>query len=381
LLFLAYSAIRKFKKREFWTFASAENEKNDMAAPKVSVLMSVYNGERYLCEAIDSILNQTFKDFEFLIINDGSTDRTADIMQSYEDLRIIIINNEKNIGLTKSLNKGLRIAKGKYIARQDADDISLPLRFEKQVDYMDKHTDVVVVSCNIEVIDDGGQTLGRSDRAADPGLIAWYLPFYNYIGGHGRTVFRHQPVMKLGGYSEDLRYSQDYELWLCLAKSHKIAILPDVLVKWRRHDNNISVKDIDEQQSYSLANSRKRLAALTNEQLSVSQVSELRGFWEGRFPSGHQVSLLHTQLKRIYLAFLQERMLSGALKFELSRNLRIIIGKQFVKWVRTLSKRHQLTLKLKVSFYAFKWHPVGILKCWLSELLQMNVTITSKARP
>lgn len=351
-----------------------------MQNPRVSVIMSVYNGEKYIREAIDSIMNQTFKDFEFLIIDDGSTDSSPEIVRSYCDPRIRLFKQE-NAGLTKSLNRGLNLANGKYIARQDADDISLPLRFEKQIEFLDKHPDVVLSSSNIEFIDDRGKSLGISNRAVDPELIAWYLLFYNHIGGHSQVMFKRKSVMDLGGYSEDFCYSQDYELWLRLAKSNKIVILPDVLVKWRKHDDNISVKAIDEQQSYSLANSRNRLVGLTNEELSVSQVSELKCFWVGRFPNGHQVSILHNRLKRIYQAFLQERMQSVAFKSDLSRHLRIIIGKQFVKWVRSLSKRHQLILKLKVSFYAFKWHPFGILKCWLSELLQMNVTFTSKARP
>jgi len=115
-----------------------------MKEPKVTVLMPVYNGEKYLNEAIDSILGQTFKDFKFLIINDGSTDGTADILKSYKDSRIKVTNNEKNIGLTKSLNKGLKMAKSEYIARMDADDISLPTRLQKQVEFMDSHPKVGV---------------------------------------------------------------------------------------------------------------------------------------------------------------------------------------------------------------------------------------------
>jgi glycosyltransferase involved in cell wall biosynthesis len=341
-----------------------------MQNPKVSVIMSVYNGEKYLREAIDSILGQTFKDFEFLIIDDGSTDSSADIVRSYCDPRIRVFKQE-NAGLTKSLNKGLKLANGDYIARQDADDISLPFRLEKQVEFLDKHTDVVIVSSNIEFMDDRGESLGKTDRATDSDLIAWYLLFYNHIGGHSQVMFRHQPVMKLGGYSEALRCTQDYELWVRLAKSHEIVILPDVLLRWRKHDDNISVKNRDEQKLYGIAISSKRLAELTGRELGSSQVSELKDFWKGRFPNGHQVSLLHNQLKRIYLAFLQERMLSGAFKSELSRNLRIIIGKQFVRWVQTLSKRHQLTLMLKISFYAFKWHPLGIVKYWLTGLLKV----------
>ena len=110
--------------------------------PKVTVLMPVYNCEKYLRESIESILNQTFKDFEFLIINDGSSDKSAEIVESYNDNRINFVQNEKNIGLAASLNRGLDIAKGEYIARMDADDISLPERLEKQVRFMETNPQI-----------------------------------------------------------------------------------------------------------------------------------------------------------------------------------------------------------------------------------------------
>ena len=113
-----------------------------MAAPKISVLMSVFNGERYLIKAIDSILNQTFKDFEFIIIDDGSMDSSNAIIRSFDDPRVRLIENEKNIGLTKSLKKGIDLCRGEYIARMDGDDISLPERLKKQVEFMDHNRGV-----------------------------------------------------------------------------------------------------------------------------------------------------------------------------------------------------------------------------------------------
>ena len=114
--------------------------------PLISVVMSVYNGEKYLKRSIDSILNQTFKDFEFIIINDGSTDKSLEIIKSYDDDRIVLIDQE-NKGLTKSLNIGIKTASGKYIARQDADDVSLPDRLKKQVDFLEVREDVVLLGC------------------------------------------------------------------------------------------------------------------------------------------------------------------------------------------------------------------------------------------
>ena len=119
--------------------------------PKLSVIMPAYNAEKYIGEAIESILNQTFTDFEFIIIDDGSSDHTADIIKGFHDERIRFIQNEKNSGVANTLNKGLELSQGEYIARMDADDISLPARFEKQVAFMEANPDVAVVGCGIEL--------------------------------------------------------------------------------------------------------------------------------------------------------------------------------------------------------------------------------------
>lgn len=339
-----------------------------VANPKISVLMSVYDGERYLREAVESILNQTFTDFEFMIVDDGSTDGTWAILQSYNDPRIVLLRNEENTGLTRSLNMGLAVARGEYIARQDADDVSLPERLEKQVRFLDKHPEIVLVSSDVEFIDSEGRSLGRSQRACDPNLVAWYLLFYNHVAGHSQVMFRHKPVMDLGGYSEARRYSQDYELWLRLVKLGDIAILPDVMLQWRHHGENISVKKYSEQEAYSLADARYSIAQLLGEELSLAEVAELRGFWLGRFPDSRRVGALHAKLKWLYRAFLQQRAQQGSSGPELSRQLRILIGQQFFHWVRALSTRHRLFSKLKVSLYAFAWHPLGALDCWLREI-------------
>ena len=124
-------------------------------APKITVLMSVYNGERYLRESVDSILNQTYTDFEFIIIDDGSTDSTQSIIEEYsaKDKRIITMQNNQRIHLTKSLNLGLKKARGVYIARQDADDISLPERLQTQITYMENNEDIGILGTSVELID------------------------------------------------------------------------------------------------------------------------------------------------------------------------------------------------------------------------------------
>jgi len=132
-----------------------------MVEPKVTVLMPVYNGERYLNEAVDSILGQTFTDFEFLIIDDASTDKTPEILRSYDDPRIRVVTNEENLGLSKSLNKGLALARGEFIARMDADDVSYPYRLQVQHEFMTQHPGAGVIGSWAEYIDRKGEIVHR----------------------------------------------------------------------------------------------------------------------------------------------------------------------------------------------------------------------------
>src|SRR5258707_849690 len=132
-------------------------------SPRVSVVMSVYNGEKYLGEAVDSILAQTFTDFEFIIIDDGSEDRSPELIEAYVDSRISFLRNEKNVGLTRSLNKGLQVASGEYIARMDCDDVSLPDRFAKQVAFMDANSGVGACGTWALDIDGAGKVIGRRE--------------------------------------------------------------------------------------------------------------------------------------------------------------------------------------------------------------------------
>jgi len=204
--------------------------------PKISVIMSVYNSEKYLREAIESVLNQTFTDFEFIIVNDGSTDNSPKIIKSHNDERIRIINNEKNIGLTKSLNKALKQGKGEYIARQDADDVSLPNRFEMQVKYLESHPEVVLLGTSFYLIDETGEITKKYVVLAKPTIKD--LIKENQFS-HGSVMVKKEIVDKLGGYNELFRYSQDYELWLRIAECYEVRNLRQILYKLRSHNENI----------------------------------------------------------------------------------------------------------------------------------------------
>jgi glycosyltransferase involved in cell wall biosynthesis len=200
---------------------------------KVTVLMAVYNGERYLREAIDSILNQTFRDFELTIVNDGSIDRTAEIISSYDDPRIQLINNDLNLGLTKSLNKGLAVARGKYVARQDADDISEPERLAKQVAFLEAQPDLALLGTFYQEIDDLGNKISEHTLPHDCTKIRWDLLFYTPFV-HSSVMFRKSIVIeKIGFYNENFSYAQDYDYWCRIALSLKVANLSEYLLRYR----------------------------------------------------------------------------------------------------------------------------------------------------
>lgn len=211
-----------------------------MTKPKISVLMPVYNAEKYLREAIDSILNQTFKDFEFLIINDASTDNSKKIIFSYSDRRISYLENNKNLGLPRTLNKGLRLAKADYVARMDADDVSLPDRLEKQLLIVERGDNVGLVASWITLIDENNNEIGdwRADRENNSPEEIFYTLFFGNCLAHSSVFYKKDIVLKIGGYNESFERAQDYELWTRLAKSTKIVKIRKIETKYRVYAEN-----------------------------------------------------------------------------------------------------------------------------------------------
>lgn len=226
--------------------------------PAISVIMSVYNSEKYLVEAIDSIINQTFTDFEFIIINDASTDGSLRLIKMYTDPRIVLVENELNLGLTKSLNQGLRIAKGKYIARMDADDISLPKRLETQFRFMEQNPDIGLCGSWIECF-------GKEKKT-----FVWKFPqkhneitaclFFIVVFAHPTMIIRNG-IQELI-YNEEFQVAQDYELWHRLLKIMKGANLPDVLLRYRLVDTSTGALQSEKQRDNVVKVKRRMLTDL-----------------------------------------------------------------------------------------------------------------------
>lgn len=215
-----------------------EYEKVMKEEMQVSVVMSVYNGERFLREAIESILNQSYNDFEFLIVDDHSEDGSYDILRSYDDRRIILIRNEGNMGLTRSLNKAIAVSKAKYIARQDADDVSAENRLGIQVAYMEEHGSCDVAGTYAYIIDEKGMQIGVLEHPTDFNSVAHCLKTDNCIV-HGSVIMRRSAFESASGYDELFVRSQDYELWLRLLKQHRLENVGKYLYSRRKHSQTI----------------------------------------------------------------------------------------------------------------------------------------------
>lgn len=201
--------------------------------------MGVYNGEKYLEEAIASILQQTYKDLEFIIINDGSTDRSRHIIKNFDDNRIIYIE-QQNIGLTRTLNRGLNVAKGEFIARMDADEISLPMRLEKQVDFLVHNKNIGAVGSSYYRIDAQGHVIGSEILKVPKQREAIYRELFKWCFMlHGSTMIRKTALDVVGPYDENIIYSQDYDLWFRLLEHFDLDVLPEPLFCWRLHHDSI----------------------------------------------------------------------------------------------------------------------------------------------
>lgn len=213
--------------------------------PRVSVLMPVYNAEGFLAQAIDSIIGQTYSDWELVIINDGSTDSSKTIIESYSDKRIKYYENEGNLKLIKTLNKGIDLCQGEYIARMDADDISLPERLAKQVAFLDDNPLHIMCGTDAAVINNEGQKIGKIRNIDSNDFLQINLLFSDPFV-HPSVLIR-RDVLIAKRYDEYYKHIEDYELWCRIAPLGHIANINEDLLEYRWHDTNISVLHSDTQ--------------------------------------------------------------------------------------------------------------------------------------
>lgn len=314
----------------------------------VSVLMPAYNAAEHIGEAIDSILAQTFVDFEFLIINDGSTDNTVDIINGYDDPRIKLIHNDGNKGLIYSLNYGLKIAQGKYIARMDADDIAMDTRLEKQVSFLENNPDISILGTAFILM-------------GTPHEI--HHPNYNEeirIKLLDDGAFAHPTVMMRKDsidsnnirYNADYKYIEDYQFWVEAAiKNLKMANLDEVLLQYRQHSNQVSSLKYEEQEETKQRIKLEYLSHYFGEYMSIDELISVNQCFDIDLPSKiavlDKLSKTNNKCNLFY-----KKYFDRYIHILIYRNVpkdRFISSKEFVRVIRNNVSLKFITVLFKIN--------------------------------
>ena len=282
------------------------------STPFISVVMPVYNGEKYLSEAIESILNQTFLNFELIVINDGSTDNTAGILDRYrkKDRRIVKNSHTQNQGIVYSLNQGLKLARGKYIARMDSDDISCSDRLEKQAGYLESNPQIGILGGDVIYINPAGQELSRMEHPHDDLSIRWTC-LLNNVFFHPTVMFRRSILIENElTYKSAFQSVEDYAFWVEFLEHTKGANLDQVLIYYRLHPGSLTSKSRNEQTK-------------KHNQVSWAYINRI-------FPDYHVPSLEHAMLVAAF---------SGKLNVS-SNSFRPILAEYYLKLWHLFCDRH-----------------------------------------
>lgn len=314
--------------------------------------MAVYNGQRYVREAVESILNQTYTDFEFIIVDDGSTDETATILDSFDDPRIVRSKNEENIGLSRSLNKGLAMARGEYIARMDADDISLPERLAKQVAFLDEHPEVGVVGCAIRATNADGSPGHIHRQPTVHGLILWVLCFGTPIA-HPTVVFRRTVVERVGSYDDALLANQDRDLWERLSSVTRFANLSEVYLLYRRHPDTVSSRHADIQARNSAKAGQRMMARILGYEVPFEICYDIR---LGRFETADDAVQTVRVIRSLYDTFMAKESLSIPEKRAIRRDAAQRLVSLAWRWL------HKARMRREFLALAFRLNPLLVAK-------------------
>ena len=275
--------------------------------------MSVYNGERFLRQAIESILRQTLTNFEFIIVDDGSNDSTPRVLEEFaeEDSRVVLVKNEENLGLTLSLNAGFQVARGEYIARQDADDVSLPNRLVLQAQSLDEHPEVGVLGTWVLNTDEKDNEIDRWETPIYPGMVRWSLLFGNALV-HGSVMIRRSVLPPGPAYRSRILYAQDYDLWSHLSLRTELANLPKVLLVRRVHPNMVT-KTHSSGQGHTAKNVMQRqMSELLGDSVSGALVDSVhRATWGPYMHTSAELRQVGRHILRLHTAYLRRYSLSG----------------------------------------------------------------------
>lgn len=312
-----------------------------VAPPRVTVLMAVYNGERFLRQAIASVLTQTYRDFELVIIDDASTDNTADILSEFQDRRLRVIRNAMNLGGGGAGNEGLRNAAGEYVAVLDADDVACPERLAFQVAYLDAHREVALLGTGCEIIDENGACVRVYFPPTDPTVLRWDLHFRNRIV-HSSVMYRRDMALKVGGYDTQLRLAYDFALWARLSADSLLAQVPMVLTCYR-----LNASGLMHMQPSNLRSSTCEVVARNIRRLTGLQVNpEVAACLNGQKVSAGIAVQAYRTLEACISAFLSAYSVSGR---ESSALFDALLS-QLLELARQEEARRAYALKIALNF-------------------------------
>ena len=296
--------------------------------PEISVIMSVYNGETYLAEAIESVIGQTFENWELVVINDCSTDSTAEILASFaaRDERIKVHTNEVNLKLPTSLNKAISLSQGKYIARMDADDICLEDRLLKQYNFMEANSDVALSSCRFLTVKNGVYASGGAGGRCDNDALYAMLLVANPILHPG--VIAKAEVLKKHNYDTTLTCTEDLELWTRLAvEKQKICILPECLLIYRLHDKQITSTTLERQHTEVLKIQQKYYSSLAQKMDEEMQSFYISGIYFKENTDIHKFLEYAKWLKKVTAKSFDKNIISYVLLEILAEYKRCAVSK------------------------------------------------------
>ena len=275
--------------------------------PTVSVLMSVYNDERFVAEAIQSVLGQTGPDFEFIIVDDAGVDGSSAILRSYRDERITLISHSANKGLAASLNHGLQYCRGEYIARQDGDDVSEPLRIQSQVAYLQQHPEIAYVGTGVTIIDEDGIKVRTCLFPEDPDEIRASFSRLRNPLPHGSLMFRREAIESVEGYDEGFRTAEDHDLHLRLLEHFSAASIRKPLIRLRMRKSSMQFADRSSEGLKGVLFAHAR-------QLARRKYGTLPGDKEASLRSAVAEWFQCTSLARCWNAALSRRMAVGSIR-------------------------------------------------------------------
>lgn len=285
-----------------------------MLSPKVSVIMPVYNAEQFLPQAIESILTQTFTDFEFIIIDDGSTDGTRTTLEDYasRDLRISVLRQSPNQGIVAALNRGIKEAKADLIAIMHADDVSLPERLERQVKYLDYHPEVGLLGTAAEAISEDNKFLYDINVYTSPHIIHWFLNFFCPMI-HPSMMIRKTVLEKIGFYSQEMVTTEDYDLWMRASHVTNLENLPNTLLKYRVWNASITANNAERMERQSIEIARRLLSCRLQRPVAFEVAGilrSLRSFTWGLAPTNkNEVIDTSRALKTLYNQYVDSGVL------------------------------------------------------------------------